>query len=61
MTETAVATVEYEKGDRIRYLPTRQTGVVVKVYDVADGASLLVDMGAGDYLRMPVEDWERVE
>jgi len=34
---------------------------VVKVYDVADGVSLLVDMGAGDYLRMPVEDWERVE
>ena len=62
MTQILVASVEYAKGQRVRYLPTGQSGVVVKVYKSEKlGDSLLVDLGPGDYLTMPVEDWERVE
>jgi len=63
MTETAVATVEYEKGDKVRYLPTGDTGKVATVTRSAKtgAVSLTVDLGRNDYRTMPVQDWERVE
>ena len=62
MTKTVVKTaVVFTRGDKVRYIPTGQIGVVVKVYDNADGVSPLVEIGPGDYLRMPLEDWEAVK
>ena len=62
MTETAVVTVEYEKGQKVRYLPTGDTGKVLqRLVNLKQGENLRVEMGNGDYLTMPVQDWERVE
>jgi hypothetical protein len=60
MTEAAKAFV-FTRGDKVRYIPTRQIGVVVKVYQTERGQDLLVEVGPGDYLRMPLEDWEKVK
>ena len=62
MTQTLVASVEYAKGQRVRYLPTGDTGKVLqRLVNPKQGQNLRVEMGNGDYLTMPVENWERVE
>ena len=61
MTQTLVASVEYAKGQRVRYLPTGDTGKVLqRLVNPKQGQNLRVEMGNGDYLTMPVEDWEVV-
>ena len=62
MTETTVQTVEYAKGQRVRYLPTGDTGKVLqRLVNPKQGENLRVEMDDDGYLTMPVENWERVE
>ena len=63
MTETAIATVEYAKGDKVRHIDTGDTGVVVKVTCSAKtgAVSLTVELARNEYRTMPLADWEAVQ
>lgn len=54
--------VTFEKGQKVRYLPTGQIGTVLERYEnKKQGKNVRVVMGNDDYLTMPAENWERVE